>query len=494
MDKKIEKILEDIYDIDESMRAREAEIAKIVEELIKSKPIAKIDDDFVRRLRSELLLRASGKENKIAAQSGFSMFGAGSKLVYSFMGAMIAVILLVPIFFYRADLSPRRFATEEGNNERTALNPSVTKISDNAFGSFLPGDIQKAGPSGLGVGGGGGAATSGNATGDAAQKQAGMPIYETTNYRYVYKGQEITSLSDNVEVYARVKNDALRRDLAETFIGANMALLDMNKFENLNVNNVSFSEDRDFGYEVNLSPLDGSTNIYMNWMKWPDPYAPCAEAGCPESIYLKLADIPEDAEILSIADGFLETYGIDRSSYGEGSVLRNFLDQYPRPLEAQTDIFIPDSISVLYPLKIDGKNVYDSSGEPDGIFVDVSIRYKKVSGARNIYYQNFQSSGYAAETDAKNIIAYAEKGGLYGDYVYENATKTQDIELGDPSLDLVKIWRYNNDKRMGEEFYVPSFIFPILKKPEGFFYRKNVIVPVIKEMLSDASGAGPFIK
>lgn len=488
MDKKIEKILNDIYMVDESLKEKEKDIIKIIEELLRSKPDAKIDRNFVAELRNKLMARAKTGKARSENSIFLGIFDFKNKLAYSLLGMIIAVIALAPIFFYQ-NIDFKKDLAENNSSKNTDENFSVTRIADNAFGSFLPEKIQKSGAGGgLGIGGGGGSAIN-SAGSDAAQKQSAMPIYETVNYRYIYKGEGIQPLENKLSVYARIKNNEMKDNLTGIFQGMNISLLDISKLENLNVNNISFSEDREYGYDVTLSPLDGSVSMYMNWLKWPDPYASCRDNACSEDINLKLSDIPEDSVILSMSDSFLDYYGISKSSYGAGKVIKSYMDPYARPLAAGSDIFVSDNISVVYPLVIDGKSVYDSSGELDGMFVDVNIRYKKVSGARNIYFQDFQSSAYDAETDVRNIVSYAEKGGLYGDYAYENPSRTVDVELGDPSMELVKIWKYNEGKRMGEEFYVPSLIFPITNKPEGYFYRKNVIVPLVKEMLSDIRGA-----
>lgn len=498
MDKKIEKILNDIYMVDESLKEKEKDIIKIVEELLRSKPDAKIDRNFVADLRSKLMKLA--KTGKASSENSvfLGIFDFKNKLAYSLLGMIVAVIALAPIFFYQ-NIDFKKDLSKNKSSEKADEGFNVTRVADNAFGSFLPQEIQKSSSGGLGIGGGGGGSAINGAGSDAGQKQSAMPIYETVNYRYVYKGEGIQPPENKLSVYARIKNNEMKDRLAGIFQGMNISLLDISKLENLNVNSISFSEDREYGYDVALSPLDGLVSIYMNWLKWPDPYASCKDNVCSEGINLKLSDIPEDSVILSMSDSFLDYYGISKSSYGAGRVMKNYMDQYPRPLAEGSDIFVPDNVSVVYPLIIDGKSVYDSSGELDGMFVDVNIRHKKVSGARNIYFQDFQSSAYDAETDVKNIMSYAEKGGLYGDYAYENPSKTVDVELGDPSMELVKIWKYDEGKRMGEEFYVPSLIFPITNKPEGYFYRKNVIVPLVKEMLSGVPGAviqsgGPLIK
>lgn len=485
MDKNIEKILNDIYLIDENLKEKEADLVKIIEELLKSKPDVKIDHEFMVKLKKELM-ELTGSEKKVSAENYAGIFGFRSRLSYAVFGAVLAVLILSPVFLLR-NIQEDGGTLKNAGRQQKEKSSMIAKIEDGAFGSFSASELNNkssmSSPAyGRGVGGGGGLAT-GSAESASASDKIAMPVYETTNYRYIYKGEPINGPENTSAVYARVKNGQLGNDLAGMLKNADISFLDMSKLSDLKVNNVTFSEDREYGYEVNLSPLEGMASIYMNWMKWPDPYASCRDTAC-QDINLKVSDIPEDSEIISIADSFLSEYGISISSFGSGKVMKSYMDAYPRPLDIG-EVYVSDNITVVYPLKIEGKNVYDSSGELDGIFVDVNIRYNKASGLRSIYFQNFQSSAYETETDTDRILSVAQRGGLYGDYVFENAAKTVDIELGTPSLELVKIWKYNEKERIGQEFYVPSYIFPILNKPDGYYFRKNVIVPAIKDMLND---------
>ncbi|RLC38071.1 hypothetical protein DRH27_03180, partial [Candidatus Falkowbacteria bacterium] len=135
----------------------------------------------------------------------------------------------------------------------------------------------------------------------------------------------------------------------------------------------------------------------------------------------------------------------------------------------------------------EGKTVYDESGHPSGLTVNVNIRYKKVSGLYNFKLVDYESSDYEAEIDTDRLLQYAEHGGRYGNYAYPETDKTVEIKLGEPKLSLIRYWHYDQSKLKGEELLAPAYIFPIIEKPEqDYFYRQSVVVPLIKELLDEA--------
>jgi hypothetical protein len=150
--------------------------------------------------------------------------------------------------------------------------------------------------------------------------------------------------------------------------------------------------------------------------------------------------------------------------------------------------YIPDTVSVVYPLKVQDKAVYDDGGNKAGLHVNVNIRLMRVAGIWDFNAQKYQSSAYAAETDVKKILGFAERGGVYG-YYDASTAKIVDVELGTPEIAYLKYWNYRNGT--SDELLVPSLVFPIVKMPDDpNFYRKSVIIPLAKELL-DAQNGGP---
>jgi hypothetical protein len=238
---------------------------------------------------------------------------------------------------------------------------------------------------------------------------------------------------------------------------------------------LQITENKDYGYSVYIEPKQGYVSISMNWEKWP------------QDVYQRQLTESErlsDQEAISIAKSFVKNYGIDVSNYGEPEIVDYYGNRYYMAQDStgngESSSYVPDSVSVVYPLYIDGQEVYDQSGSKTGINVEVSARYGKATYASNITINSFQSSAYQIEGDWEKIMAFAKKGGTSSYYQYEDPTEVIEIELGTPSLQLVKTWQVSNDKYDGEELYVPSIVFPVLSNSSnGYFYQQSIIVPLV---------------
>jgi hypothetical protein len=151
----------------------------------------------------------------------------------------------------------------------------------------------------------------------------------------------------------------------------------------------------------------------------------------------------------------------------------------------KANYYIPDTVSVVYPLKINGQLVYNDGGSKAGVNASISVRSKKVNGLWELTVPRFESSAYEIEKDAGRIIKLAEQGGIYGGYVPEGG-KIMDIELGTPALSLLKTWQYKDN--ISTELYVPAYVFPIIKVPEGAqIWQKSIVIPIVKDLLDEAS-------
>ena len=421
------------------------------------------------------------------------------KLYYVPIGVIILILIIIPAIYFT-------------NKDKAGILPSfdlsfsklkISSVKDNAFGSLKAesasnnvvqadgrgvGSASLSAPTaeaesamvtkGIGSGGGGGMAVS-------------MPNPYSVRYNFIYNGEDIATPDSDMPVLKRYKNDGLARNFTKTISDLNFGLLNTNKFKNQELTNFNINEDREFGYSIYFNLIENVITINSNWNKWPRPEDKCrkelgvAMQNCYESFRLKEADVPTDEKIITIADQFMKDYGLKMSNYGPGEVQDNWRRNYGLA-ESRELIYVPDSIPVVYPLLINGQTVYDESGNKTGLNVEVNIRYNKVSGVHNIMVQNFQSSNYETETDGQRIIKIAQTGGYQRIYDNPNAEKTVDIKLGTPSLELVKIWKYNEETKQGDELLVPFYIFPILEMPtETYFWQKNIIVPAVKELMDE---------
>jgi hypothetical protein len=457
MDNKIKQILKDIYSVDKSLKSKEEYLIQIIQELLLSKPADAIDENFVAILKAKVLEKSQSlKETKQMFKFSFA------KLSYAVAG--MAVILLAVMVFVN-------------NPEQQMQGLVVAKTGDNAFGDIaFGGDISEEGDqrestfsgNALGMGGSDNdeeTKSSPSATGNGASVDS-MIAPEMINYNYVYDGEDFQVENGKVTVYKKLQGSS--DSLSSVLNGLRLNDVDLSKFSNLKVASMQLSEDKDHGYAIYVYPKENTIYISQNWQKWPEYY---------RDEQTSVSQLSNE-KALEIANNFLEDYNINTSAYGPGEVL-----EYP-----SGEGYSRDSATVVYPLQVEGKDVYNQSGFKHGLNVIVDFRTGRVSNVSNINPGNFQSSDYDSSLTKEQAISYAEKGGLQRNYLYEEATKTVDIKLGTPIYSLVQTWKY--DENNSSELLVPSLIFPVKNIQDyRYYYGSYVIVPLVGDLMNQGLDA-----
>lgn len=491
MHTQLEKILSDLYQSDPSLKQHDQVLRKLVVELLELKPDTHFDESFRQELRRKLMALAETQESKPSLTSNFMKR-------FQFVGAGVAVLaLLVASVWYLNDIK------NPATNFTSMLSgPKITRAGDNAFGSLANLTENNRNQSGGGFGGSGN-----NPAPVAADESVGMGTpdakmiapEQSVNFKYVYTGEELTLIQDKVDVLKRQKNQNIG-SLGDFISQISMGLLDVNSFDDTQVQNVTFAEDRENGYIVNISSSEGTVNINENWAKWPSLTMPaCAvplssiDRGCPEPRRIKISEVPADQVLIDAANAFLDSHSISRAAYGEPFVQSDWRVQYERTVD-KTSYWIPDMMNVVYPLTIDGQQIHDEGGNLTGM--NVAVRFTpevRVSGVWELTTQNYQSSSYQGETDVSRIMGLVEKGGFRNYYYSDPKAKTVEIELGTPEVSYVKLWNYSNGAN--EELLVPALIFPVTKEPAdlgpNYWYRKNIVIPLVKEILDNEDRDNP---
>ena len=77
-------------------------------------------------------------------------------------------------------------------------------------------------------------------------------------------------------------------------------LLDASAFQDLTIQSVQLAEDRDFGYSLYASTVDGTIGINQNWQRWEHADG-ASRAGTP----------PSDVELTQLAADFVKKIGIN---------------------------------------------------------------------------------------------------------------------------------------------------------------------------------------
>jgi hypothetical protein len=94
-DSKIEKIIEELYAIDPSLKERANDLYELVAMLIESKPMVTVDTLFLDNLRKELFNRIRTPEEKVPHPSPFNFSWFVTRLV-PLAGVAILIFMLVP--------------------------------------------------------------------------------------------------------------------------------------------------------------------------------------------------------------------------------------------------------------------------------------------------------------------------------------------------------------------------------------------------------------
>jgi len=523
MQRNINKILQDIYQIDDSLRQHEKKLIKIIKQILESRPDTKFDEKFAQKLRAEVMAKARHEMARQAAQlkeqpqssliNLINRFKLMRKEYYMVGAVVIVMLLIIPTVYYVnksnkiADLGKTKLAFE----------PSINKLKDQAFGSLttqsqtnlkilegggggplrqaseasgigsaMPAPAGVAQDEAVGLGGGGGVYS------ETAQTRAiGVPAPEIINYEFVYNGDDFTIEQEKMSVYRRTTDARISQQLLENINKTNFGIVDLSKFSlsSADVTNFNLVEDKDFGYSIYFNLMDSMISINKNWQKWPRPEMECQELqypqaqNCYDKYRLKYEDVPEDSKLIALANQFIKDYNINIGSYGEPEVLKYWQEEYLR-VEDKSLVYISDTIPVVYPLTIERKNVYYEGGEKSGLTAEVDIRYNKVAGLNNIISQNFAKSDYEMETDNSKIMEITKQGGVYPIYKQANPTKTITVELGTPEVGLMEMWKYNQEKNKSDILYIPSLVFPVVKaSEENYYYSKNLVVPLAKEII-----------
>lgn len=484
----VKKILDELYAIDPSLRAQESNLEKVILELLKTKPETRFDEHFAKQLKQRLTELPHIEQIKTSKFNSIFSINMNRTLV-ALGGTAFALLLVLTALASFGNKLP----TLNNQSNLSFGEQKISRMAKGAFGKLAfnqagaqatgaaDASSRSAAPMAFGMGGGGGVGVAEN----ASPKMAGdmgigiMPPLRI--YKYVYKGEPLEIKETSLDVYRRTPPSFSTQDLVQSLGRVTFGGVDLSTFNNASLTNFELVQKTDDGYIVNLNLNDGYININQNYSSWYKEQ--CQNGVCNSPAPLTMSDVPADEIVIALADQFLKDHKIDMTNYDRPEVDNQWKTYYLNAGRVEGTIYVPDSVTVIYPLKVNGKVVYEIGGEKRGIRVSVDIRKNKVSGAWNITSQNYESSSYDVETDATKIIKIAENGGIYGGPVYySKEVKTEEVELqlGTPEQILTIVWNPQDQK----EVTVPALKFPITNLPtDQMFWQKNIVVPIVKDVL-----------
>lgn len=483
-----QKFLTELYEIDPALKEHEAELLELIETLLKNNPGIDPDPQFVEMLRMKL--RERGAALSQPRTSFFSLLMP--KFSYGVVGAILGIAVAVPAVYYytNAPLSVPSTTTGDGSD---MFAYSVTQVSKGAFGDLSVVQPAAGGARNQSGGGGGGspaidAAMPAPMVAEGASNMADAKMiappgdYVHTQYNYVFRGSGITLPTGDVNVLKRLKSSV---NVPGVNLNADLGIFSMASFPGLKLESISAYQDTTNGYTVYVSARDGSVSIGQNWEKWSHPEMNCRDDACYQRLRLKMTDVPNDEEIIAIADQFLKERGFKLGNVGTPYV-DNMWKQHYETMSNKADFYVPEQMSVVYPILVEGEEVYEEFGGKTGVSVSIDIRNKKVAGVWNLFNQSYQGSDYAAVTSEQTVLDYlAQLDKTPAEWLGPGAkTQTLDVELGAPTMGYVHMFKYENNAN--EDLYVPALVFPITKQPVGkdlYFNRQFVTVPLAADLL-----------
>jgi len=522
MTPEIQDILEDIYSLEPSLREREAEVIALIEELLAGQPVVEMSEEFRSSLREEVLrefeAEAAAPEKTIGVLPAYL-----HKIAFALGGAAIALVLIVPVVMNRQGQQPAAGQPTGGQlglgdgqglglGGGKAAGADFVDLGSHAFGSLnfssgesvvsAPSEISAADP-GAGASeemetgrGGSGVVSSGTAgsSGTAMAVPSASPkrlddmiIYDPIGFVFKYAGEPLRLSEDSIEVLKRVKRVDVS-DAARIVGSLDLGLVDISSLSDLRVNDIGLSEDHDFGYDLQVGLREGTFYLNQNYPRW--QIGPgCDDGVCNNLPTLTPSEALSNEDVIKISDGLIAELGISREGYGAPRVDDSWRNQEP-PAPDQP-VYVPDYIQVKYPLAIKDQPVYGGPSYEIGLDVTVDIRHKKVSNLGPIMSRRYETSSYAAETDAARIIAIAEEGGYGGSWLNPDAENKVTLELETPKLIYLQQYAYNGFE--SSELYVPALLFPIKDWQAKGFWNSSLVVPLAKEMLDqhDQNFPGP---
>lgn len=499
---KIDGILADLYELDPGLKKEESRLRMAIEQLVAAKPDIAVDEKFLDELRARLMTENLVSESK--SKPGWMV-----KLSYLASGVALSFVIIAPLVYWAAsrNISGVGMMIQADNQSFSSHKLiEIKKVASNAFGQLNKGLQNTAQNGAVGMGGGGQESAktlsstaqaspmvaSGATDAKVASRAIGIMPPVMSTYKFVYSGDGFELPEGQVEVLKRVRKISLGSlDSVKNQVG--LGVIDLGRFENLNVMNLTAGEDREYGYMIYVNSDDGSISVSQNWDKWQNTaMSKCRDDKCYESLRLKIEDIPADADVIVLADTFMNDKNVNRENLGQPEVDNRWRQDYDRS-EDKANYYIPDSLSVLYPYVINGQTVLDEWGNKIGISVNVDIRERRVTGLWGLAPQKYEGSDYDAQTDRDKVMATLERGGMYQAYYYGSSeNKTIEVEVGEPEKVSMRIYRYDNNQT--DELVVPALSFPVKQAPkEGWFTQKSIVVPLVKDLYDMDNGGSPIL-
>lgn len=465
-----ETIVAELLTLDPSLIPHRAEVEQAVAALLRSKPEISLREEFTRELLEKLQMQLHRRPLPSPSSPLSTMLPR-----FFFLGGGALVGALATFLILSAPKGIQLPPPSSSGLEEAAV---TTPLSREAFGDLGARATIPARPQ-SGGGGGGGDMAMGQAM--EADKMMILPPEEFTIVEYSYDG-DVPLPEGDIEVLRRKKHAAASNaeDLFSSSPVAN--LLNLQGLGNLQVQQVSLSQPGKEPYSVSLDFLDGSIwiNRITDYTSRPESICKDADEACFQQYRLKESDMLPMEELVSITRGFIAELGIDTSSYGEPQILDDWRTFYAQT-EDKASYYFPEMQTVVLPLLIDGKPVFEEYGEPYGMNFSIDIRSRKVISVGNLRTHTFDSSAYAGIRDVEKLKKVMLQGGSAA--WYPEGSKKVIASLEAPAEVYLHTYQWEEGSGVSSELFVPALSFDVTEMPKEGYSKKRVVVPLAAELV-----------
>lgn len=287
--------------------------------------------------------------------------------------------------------------------------------------------------------------------------------YEITQQRYIYTWSLPTNFTW-LTIYKWINNLVEDEKLKNMLWSLQLEEFDLSKLDNITLTNLSIKEKKEKWFRINLDFEWWYISVYRDY----------------NSNY-QLNQAPKNIERLSneqaleIAQEFIIKYKINVSKYWEPYVENSSMIMYKSASNDFTDPYV----QVVYPTKIDWKNVNERYWQNAWLRISVSSETKSIEWF-SVKIEKLEKTNDASYINDKsrleNIIL---KGWNDYNFVYESGytIKYQDIKLVNPKIEYVKVDTYVN---WINTYYSPAIVFETIKSDDQNMYiQDKIIVPLI---------------
>jgi hypothetical protein len=329
----------------------------------------------------------------------------------------------------------------------------------------------------LGIGGGGG----GYAERSFIPPYGGDLYPPETNYNYT--GNQQLQIPSEIAIYKTIKTSLNVNTLVSLMGNFGFPIEAFMKGNKLQLEYLNFRDESGTSYNVDFNI--GQINFYTYRDYGNNPKQPAEK------------DIPQDAAIISIANSYLQSHGIDPASLNAPIVDKQWYVYYLREKEmAQKDSrdfygYIPRDFQVIYPMMIDGIPVVNYGGTPQGdIMISVDILDKVVTSGNIFLTQDRERTQYPSQNFDKVLQILKETGGTNG-FIYGPRPLTIDAPGNNELKPASIIADYNEAKiaylqhstwvqNTSSNFFIPVVMFKgEIKQTDQEPYEQYTFVPIV---------------